>query len=193
MSGCWSIRLHIFFFPATTSRISEWLSASSVNSSTESQGSFNFFVFIRPRYMRLRKRCIDKLIFWVLREAIAGVKLEDSRYNPQGGGLGSVQLSVNLWRSSKFLSPFRSFKVKKSSNQSSSEEQNQAKPASCLDVVPENTLNEAPPPVSASRSLRTGTGFDGGIIEVTNDCTSATLYENEPSEEIDRVNGSNNI
>jgi hypothetical protein len=44
------------------------------------QGFFNFLIYVRPRYVRIRSYREDQTALWVFREAVFGVKLEDPRY-----------------------------------------------------------------------------------------------------------------
>jgi hypothetical protein len=44
------------------------------------QGFFNMIIFTRPRFVRLRHLCQDESIWWVLKETIFGVPVNDRRY-----------------------------------------------------------------------------------------------------------------
>jgi hypothetical protein len=49
-----------------------------------SQGFFNFLIFLRPRYIRIRSTCKHESVWWAFREAIVGVKVEDYSSNEVG-------------------------------------------------------------------------------------------------------------
>lgn len=148
-----------------------------------SQGSFNFFVFVRPRFMRIRKRRMDKSIVWAFREAIAGNKLEDARYNPQGSGSGSGQQhSTYRWQTSTFLSPFRSFKSKKSSDRLDGPNARQV--GSTSDPVRERFQDETAS-FSVSQSDRIE-HHDGGTNDTAGGGTPNTIHETiTPGEDVD--------
>ena len=46
-----------------------------------SQGVFNFFIFIRPRYSKISTARRDQTRLWAFRESVFGSKLTDSRYH----------------------------------------------------------------------------------------------------------------
>ena len=48
------------------------------------QGFFNMLIFARPRFLRIRKCCGDRPLWWVLKETIVGLPLREYFHRPSG-------------------------------------------------------------------------------------------------------------